>query len=257
MGHFGATCRALREARHLSMAQLAKLAGINKDTIWRAENMDEPRMQPLTFRKLAAGLGVRAAELDHLWQRDDGTQLTTGLVAGFDGIPASPPRFVQFADESECDFHISRKVIEHSGVTDPFAYTLVVRGNSMAPTILDGEIVIVSPTVVQENGVESGKVYAVWLACDEGATLKRVQVLPEQWKLIPDNPEFETTEVDPQMITSMALVAGKMSVFEALAENVAARPVVREADPELAGEFNGGRGAVNTVEGIVSVLSGL
>lgn len=54
--------KELREARGLSMQQLADRAGVNKSTIYEAENhRHNPRIQ--TLRKLARALEVELADL--------------------------------------------------------------------------------------------------------------------------------------------------------------------------------------------------
>jgi len=59
---FGQKVRQLREAQFLSMAELATLAGISKNTLFRVETGNYSAI-PRTVRKLAEALGVAPGEL--------------------------------------------------------------------------------------------------------------------------------------------------------------------------------------------------
>jgi transcriptional regulator with XRE-family HTH domain len=54
--------RQLRRQRVLTMEELAKKAGVGRNTIWRLEH-GVMGAQPRTIRKLAAALGVKPEEL--------------------------------------------------------------------------------------------------------------------------------------------------------------------------------------------------
>lgn len=59
---FGQKVRQLREERFLSMAELAEMAGISKNTLFRIETGGYSAI-PRTVRKLAEALGVPPGEL--------------------------------------------------------------------------------------------------------------------------------------------------------------------------------------------------
>jgi transcriptional regulator with XRE-family HTH domain len=67
-----ATLRELRDARALTMQELANLAGVHLQTVWRIENGRGPP-EALTRRKLAAALGVAPSEIDWPKGRSKGT----------------------------------------------------------------------------------------------------------------------------------------------------------------------------------------
>lgn len=238
----------------MSLSDVARAADLTKDTIWRAEQMDEPRLRPSTVRALAQAFGLTLEQFKAAWTtgRVELADSPAGrpMVAAFDGIPASPPTHVRQADEFDCDFGVTREVIGRSGITDPHAFVIVVRGDSMEPTIRDGEMVVVSPGVVRDEGVQPGRVYAVWLDGEE-ATLKRVHAEACEdgpvFRLVADNPGVEPVEVRGDRITQMALVVSRLAMFEP----VAAAPALEE-QPErpgaspFAGEFNAGRGAAKS-----------
>jgi repressor LexA len=74
-------------------------------------------------------------------------------------------------------------------VKDPGAFALKVKGNSMAPRIEDGDIVVVSP----RSEARSGDICVVRV--NEEDTLKKVKFEGNYIHLIPLNPEFEPVTV--------------------------------------------------------------
>ena len=54
--------RQLRRQRVLTMEELAKRAGVGRNTVWRLEH-DVMGAQPRTIRKLARALGVEPEDL--------------------------------------------------------------------------------------------------------------------------------------------------------------------------------------------------
>jgi len=237
----------------MSLSDVARVADLTKDTIWRAEQMEKPRLRPSTIRALAQAFGLTLEQFESAW--------TTGrvslgdappgrpMVAAFDGIPASPPAHVRQANEFDCDFKVTREVITRSGITDPHAFVIVVRGPSMEPTIRDGDLVIVSPGAVHDEGVQHGRVYAVWLDGEE-ATLKRVYVEDGDegplFRLVSDNAEVEPIIVRGDEIVQMALVVSRMAMFEPVADARALEEPERPVESPFAGEFNAGRGAAKS-----------
>ncbi|MEO0949529.1 MAG: S24 family peptidase [Cyanobacteria bacterium J06641_5] len=78
---------------------------------------------------------------------------------------------------------------------------VVVVGNSMEPTLFDGDIVIVSRETVEGGG---DGVYVARI--DGDLTVKRVAFVGSKVHLISDNPLYPTVEVDPA-VQDFAIVA--------------------------------------------------
>jgi len=74
-------------------------------------------------------------------------------------------------------------------VKDPGAFALKVKGNSMAPRIEDGDVVIVSPAQEPRNGD------VCVVRVNEEDTLKKVKFEGNYIHLIPLNPDFEPVTV--------------------------------------------------------------
>lgn len=84
--------------------------------------------------------------------------------------------------------HVERYVTVDN-VKDPTAFALVVKGNSMAPRIEDGDIVVVSP----QQEARNGDICVVRVS--EEDVLKRVKFEGQHVHLIPLNPDFEPVTV--------------------------------------------------------------
>jgi repressor LexA len=93
-------------------------------------------------------------------------------------VPGGAPKFIFHPDYVE-------KYITVDDVNDPNAFALEVKGNSMAPRIEDGDIIVVSPKLEGKNGD-----ICVVRVNDED-TVKRVKINHEFVQLIPLNPEYE------------------------------------------------------------------
>jgi repressor LexA len=74
-------------------------------------------------------------------------------------------------------------------IKDPGAFALKVKGNSMAPRIEDGDIVVVSP----QTEARSGDICVIRV--NEEDTLKKVKFEGNYIHLVPLNPEFEPVTV--------------------------------------------------------------
>ena len=74
-------------------------------------------------------------------------------------------------------------------VKDPSAFALLVKGNSMAPKIEEGDIVVVSP----QEEARSGDICVVRVNDED--VLKKVKFEGEYLHLIPLNPTFEPVTV--------------------------------------------------------------
>lgn len=126
-GHFGETVRALREAVHLSQAELAAKVGMHRNAISRVERLQEPRMHPGNYRALAAALGYEPGQLDFLWRHGERLVGDALDIARSTDVPA--PQWI----------------LDHFGLKDADAYL------ALAPVDFDsrdghlGDRVLVSP----------------------------------------------------------------------------------------------------------------
>ena len=108
----------------------------------------------------------------------------------FASVPGGVPSHIFHPEHA--DRHITV-----DDVRDPNAFALEVKGNSMAPRIENGDIIVVSPT----HEVKSGDICVVRV--DEEDTVKRIKIDEQFFHLIPLNPEYEPMLVRKRDVTFM------------------------------------------------------
>ncbi|GJQ21239.1 MAG: repressor [Bacteroidia bacterium] len=89
------------------------------------------------------------------------------------------------------------KYITVDTVNDSSAFALEVKGNSMAPRIEDGDIIVVSPKLEPR----SGDICVVRVSDED--TVKRIKIDGQLIYLIPLNPEYEPMAVKKKDVTFM------------------------------------------------------
>ncbi|MBI3789151.1 MAG: helix-turn-helix transcriptional regulator [Ignavibacteriales bacterium] len=103
-------------------------------------------------------------------------------------VPGGAPSLIFHPDYVE-------KYITVDNISDKGAFALEVKGNSMAPRIEDGDIIVVSPKMESRNGD-----ICVVRVNDED-TVKRVKFEEHFLHLIPLNPEYEPMVVRKRDVT--------------------------------------------------------
>ncbi len=105
-------------------------------------------------------------------------------------VPGGVPNLIFHPD------HVER-YITVDDIRDQNAFALEVRGNSMAPRIENGDIIVVSPRLE----VRSGDICVVRVQDED--TVKRIKIEEQFLHLIPLNPEFEPMAVRKRDVTFM------------------------------------------------------
>lgn len=103
-------------------------------------------------------------------------------------VPGGAPSLMFHPDYVE-------KYITVDDIKDTNAFALEVKGNSMAPRIEDGDIIVVSPKLESHTGD-----ICVVRVNDED-TVKRVKIEDQYLHLIPLNPEYEPMVVKKKDVT--------------------------------------------------------
>ena len=181
--------RRLREGldvREMTQAELAKHSGISKSSISRYIKGDWEGKQSAVY-ELAKALGVTEAWL-----------MGYDVTMESDAAPAIPPGFeplpemesVPLVGRIACGQPITAEENLEGYVSIPAAwhatFTLQCRGDSMEPTIHDGDLVAIRKDVQVENG----QVAAVRIG-DE-ATLKHLYFHEDYIELRPENPVYSS-----------------------------------------------------------------
>jgi len=202
----GKKIRILREEKGLSQTKLAEKTGIHRSQISRIENGIEPPFQSfIKYKLLADILGANAQELWEMGQEDrqewkakehfrQAKILKPGILKEFP--EAQPIRLLPVLNKIKAGKLIGWTDQDYppgwadewepcpSDVTDPQAFALDVEGDSMAPVILQGDRIIVSPNTPVENG------QIAVVANNEGKTVKRIHFKENQILLTSDNPKY-------------------------------------------------------------------
>jgi repressor LexA len=103
-------------------------------------------------------------------------------------VPGGAPSLMFHPDYVE-------KYITVDDIKDVNAFALEVKGNSMAPRIEDGDIIVVSP----KQEARTGDICVVRVNDED--TVKRVKVEDQYLHLIPLNPEYEPMMVKKKDVT--------------------------------------------------------
>lgn len=124
-------------------------------------------------------------------------------------VPAGNGDDMPDYDQGVGDGYINRDAV---GIEDPLAFGLRIKGDSMVPYAMPGELVICSPTDVLKNGFVDGEVYAIRFTeeLDCESTVKRVRIVEdgsEEIDLVPENPRYPTRRVLLEHIARAGCVA--------------------------------------------------
>lgn len=195
--------KLLRKQRGLLQKDVAEHLNVAISTYSYWENGKfEPDQESLS--KLADFFGVSA---DYLLGRDEKSPLA---VQGGRGVKI--PVYGEIA--AGIPIEAIEDVIDFEEITPEMAATgnyiaLQVKGDSMAPRILEGDVVIIR---MQET-IESGEIAAVMVNGDS-ATLKRIKYADNGLWLMGNNPSFQPIFYSKQECATLPVrILGKMVEF--------------------------------------------
>ena len=169
----------LRRDRGINQEELSELAGVHRVTLAKYETgAVEPGASVLG--RIADALGVTTDELLCRTEKlPPFIQMTRGTVPIVGSIACGTPITAEQNIDGYADLP--------DGVHADFA--LRCKGDSMAPTFLDGDIVLIR----QQPEVENGQIAAVGINGE--ATLKHLYRTGEGFLLVADNPKFAPIQV--------------------------------------------------------------
>ena len=172
--------KSKREELQLTLTDVAELVGVNVSTIMRWENGDIANMKRDKILKLANALKISPSVIMG-WEDDAPPRSiripVLGRVAA--GIPIEA--IEEIIDYEEVD----------GNTTAPGElFGLLIKGNSMAPRICDGDVVIVR----KQEAADSGDVVIATINGDD-AVCKRLLIYGKTILLRSNNPEYEDIDV--------------------------------------------------------------
>ena len=183
--------KEIRKSRGLTSKELASMVGVADSTMSLYENgKREPDFD--TLRSIANCLDT---DIDYLLgasahpRASNGRRIPIfGSVAA--GIPIDAITDIEDYEEISGDLADSGDFV-----------ALRIKGNSMEPMLMQGDVVIVRV----QNTIESGEIAVVLVGGDE-ATCKKVQKTPEGVLLLSINPGYEPMFYTNEMIEALPLL---------------------------------------------------
>lgn len=183
-----------RTEHELPMQEFANRCNLSKSYISMLEKSVNPRNnKPIiptieTYNKIARGMNM---ELDNLLKMLDSTEQID--LSSIDTVPIDSGYIIPVMGRVAAGYgkEAVEEVIDHIEISPSLAskgefFGLVVKGDSMIPTICDGDIVIVQ----RESDAESGDL-VIALVNGSDATCKRLMKYADGLALIPLNPMYE------------------------------------------------------------------
>lgn len=171
--------KLLRTNNNLTMSQLASEIGVSRSLISKYEKGErEPGREILMLLSKRFNVTVDfliGAEKDIIRTRIP----VIGTSAG--GIPVEAIQ--EYIDDTDPDTW--EEITEQQAASGSFV-AVKIKGDSMAPRIMDGDTVIVR----LQNDLENGETGIIMVNGNE-ATCKKIKKRPEGVILIPNNPAYE------------------------------------------------------------------
>lgn len=192
----GEYIKAYRDRQFLSQRQFADKAGVSNGYISMLEKGVNPKTgEPITpsmpaLFKIATAMGITVSEL--CANVDDMAVELSGGAFDYKGVrnlqPIEPHHTIPVLGSIACGTPITAEENVEDYVSAPADlachFALRCKGDSMAPRILDGDLVYIR----KQEDVTDGQIAAVVI--DDEATLKHVYHIPGGVQLISDNPSF-------------------------------------------------------------------
>lgn len=167
--------RELRKARRMTQVDIASMVGIGQSaySFWES---GRSKIDDASLRKLSAFYGVT---VDYILGADDVTRQRAVSVPVLGDVAAGIPieAVTDIVDYEEIDAAMA-------GSGEYFG--LRIKGRSMEPRMLEGDVVIVR----RQSDAETGDTVVVMVNGDS-ATVKRIKYAPEGITLIPSNPAYD------------------------------------------------------------------
>ena len=185
-----------REQLGITHTALADMIGESKQTIYKYESGVVSNIPSDKIEAIANALDVSPAWICG-WEQGS----ETPIPSGFDPLPDMAE--IPLVGRIACGEPITAKENLEGYVSAPAmwhaTFALICKGDSMEPTICDGDLVAIKKGVQIENG----QIAAVRIG-DE-ATLKRVYIHKDYIELRPENPAYTSIILRKEEISEVAI----------------------------------------------------
>ena len=191
--------RELRKKRGISLKELGEIIGVAESTVSLYEN---EKRQPdfSTLKKLADYFNVTT---DYLLGREEKTAPSSTRKKGIK-IP------VLGRVQAGIPVEAIEEILGYEEITEEMAsqgefFGLKIRGDSMLPRMVEGDVIIVR----KQSNVDSGDI-AVVLVNGNDATVKKIRKTESGIELVPLNPSFDIKYYSNSEIESLPItIIGK------------------------------------------------
>lgn len=191
----GRRLEELMRLRGVRASEVARMAGVQPQTLYSILYRDSASVRPQTLRALARVLEV---PLSYFYEDAPGLPVQRRRVPLLGEVAAGEPIFCE---------QVEGEFVEGAGGCD---FALRVAGDSMEPGIRRGEIVFVK----RQEDVLDGQIAVVII--DGEATLKRVYHLAAGVQLVSDNPAYEPMLFDARNSDVIRILGRAVSVSREL-----------------------------------------
>lgn len=192
----GERIKMRREQLGITQTALADMIGESKQTIYKYESGVVSNIPSDKIEAIANALDVSPAWICG-WEQGS----ETPIPSGFDPLPDMEE--IPLVGHIACGEPITAEENLEGYVSAPAmwhaTFALLCRGDSMEPTICDGDLVAIKKDVQIENG----QIVAVRIG-DE-ATLKRVYIHKDYIELRPENPAYTSIILRKEEINKAAI----------------------------------------------------
>ena len=189
-----------REQLGITQTALADMIGESKQTIYKYESGVVSNIPSDKIEAIANALDVSPAWICG-WEQGS----ETPIPSGFDPLPDMEE--IPLVGHIACGEPITAEENLEGYVSAPAmwhaTFALLCRGDSMEPTICDGDLVAIKKDIQIENG----QIVAVRIG-DE-ATLKRVYIHKDYIELRPENPAYTSIILRKEEIISEVAIEGR------------------------------------------------
>lgn len=203
-----AKLKALRKRENITQVQLANIIGVERSSVGKYETGTIPSMD--VMQRIANYFNVSVDYLigqANLPEKKPAAPRRKGVrIPVLGQVPAGIPieAITDFDYEDPDDWE---EITEDMAASGNF-FALRIKGDSMTPTICDGDIVIVR----QQEDVNSGEIAIVMVNGDD-ATCKRVVKQTQGISLVANNPAYE-----PRFFTNKEIMETPVRVIGKVVE---------------------------------------
>lgn len=209
MADIGKYIKQLRNEKKLTQEELGALLGVQKAAVQKWERGTVKNLKRETLVKLSEIFEVSPAAF--IKSRDEGANITAVYTDEIYRIPvfeSVSAGFGAYADSLVVDY-IPVFIKNHAEL--PLLMGIKVQGDSMYPTIEDGDIIIVR----RQSSVDSGSI-AVVLIDEEEGVVKKVEYGKDWIDLISINPMYPKRHFQGEELTRLRIMGLVKQVIKEL-----------------------------------------